>query len=89
MDENDNNIHAMTKYEACEIISNRAMLLSSGSKPLVQTDNKNLIEIAALELYEKKLDVLVVRDKEEIHIEKMQLPDVVKNLCNYAASSSR
>ena len=74
---------ALTKYEACEIVANRALLLSGGSDILLSKEempkNKDFFVIAKRELLLGKLDVIVLRDKEEYHVSTMQLPDNIVN----------
>ena len=70
---------ALTKYEACEIVANRAILLAGGSNILLSKDempkNNDFYVIAKRELLLGRLDVIVLRDNEEYHVSKMQLPD--------------
>ena len=70
---------ALTKYEACEIVGNRALLLASGSNILLSKEempqNTDFYVIAKRELLLGRLDVVVIRDDKEYHVSKMQLPD--------------
>ena len=70
---------ALTKYEACEIVANRALLLSGGSNILLSKEempkSRDFYLIAKRELLLGKLDVVVMRDDVEYHVSKMQLPD--------------
>lgn len=74
----------LTKYEACEIVSGRAMLLAAGSATLLDESDipeaRDFVRIANRELLLGKIDAVVERCGVQHHVSTMQLPDNVHNL---------
>ncbi len=52
----------LNKYEKARVIGTRALQLSNGAKPMVNTDGlKDVFEIAEKELYSYKMPIIINR----------------------------
>ena len=71
----------LNKYEAAEIISARAMLLSNGATMLLSDAERpsihDPIQIAAMELRMGRIDAEIVRGEEHLKVSELKLPDMV------------
>ena len=80
-------MHVMTSYEACEIVSLRAILLSQGAPTLLSEQERagqmDHPLIALRELQLGRLDVQVHRPEEVINAQDMRLP---RNACAQGAT---
>jgi DNA-directed RNA polymerase subunit K/omega len=63
----------LSRYEVARLIGLRALQLSEGADPKVSVDaerQSDMCYVAAVELYEGKLDACVVRGSECVHVSK-------------------
>ena len=71
----------LSRYEAARVIGLRALQLSEGMQPNVRVEDarlrKHVRYIAALELYEGKLDAQVLRGDTPIDVRTMRVPPCV------------
>ena len=68
----------LTRYEVARLVGIRALQISEGSEPrvLVQDEclRRDAVHVAALELYEKKLDACVGRKGVRINVSLLRHP---------------
>jgi len=68
----------LTRYEVARLVGIRALQISEGSEPRVLVANECLrrdaVYVAALELYEKKMDACVVRNGISKHVSMLSNP---------------
>lgn len=68
----------LTRFEVARILGMRALQLDAGAVPHVQIEREDLrcdsLYVAAMELWEKKLDAVVHRGDQVIHVRKSRLP---------------
>ena len=68
----------LTRYEVARLVGIRALQISEGSEPCVFVTNERLrrdaVYVAALELYETKMDACVVRRGISIHVSMLNKP---------------
>ena len=68
----------LTRYEVARLVGIRALQISEGSEPRVFVTDERLrrdtVYVAALELYEKKMDACVVRKGEAKHVSTLSNP---------------
>lgn len=68
----------LTRYEMARLVGIRALQISEGSEPRVFVTNERLrrdaVYVAALELYEKKMDACVVRGGVSRHVSTLSNP---------------
>ena len=70
----------LTKYEVCEIVGGRAMMLSAGASTLLIPDQmpagcSDTIRIASRELQLGLLDAKIVRGGVEYDLRQMRVPE--------------
>ena len=75
----------LTRYEIARIVGIRSLQLSMGQDtPLVSVQNASLsndtMYIAALEVYEKKLDLQVSRGDQRVSVRSARLPKCLNTL---------
>ena len=73
----------MTRYELARIIGLRALQLSEGVYPLIDTTRINVldtIQIATREVYERKLDIRIQREEREVELNDMVFPTELYSL---------
>ena len=68
----------LTRYEVARIVGLRALQISEGAEPRVFVTDERLrrdtVYVAALELYEKKMDACVVRGGKPTHVSMLNKP---------------
>ena len=68
----------LSRYEVARLLGIRALQISEGAEPhvIVRDDRlrRDSVYVAAVELYEKKLDACVVRDGRQVHVSTVSLP---------------
>jgi DNA-directed RNA polymerase subunit K/omega len=68
----------LTRYEVARLVGLRALQISEGSEPRVFVTDERLrrddVYVAALELYEKKMDACVVRGGNSTHVSMLNKP---------------
>lgn len=83
----------LSKYEVTRVIGMRALHLEEGCAPCVHVDRDDLrcdsIYVAALELYEGKLNAKVSRGGTVLHVSRLLLPSEVATLLNTRDGRSR
>lgn len=83
----------LSKYEVTRVIGMRALHLEEGRAPCVQVERDDLrcdsIYVAALELYEGKLNAKVSRGGAGLHVSRLLLPSEVATLLNTRDGRSR
>lgn len=83
----------LSRYEVARLVGLRALQLSEGVTPHVQVDDPTLrsdfVYVAALELYEKKMDACVMRVDGVHHVTAALLPPDLATLLNSRDASTR
>ena len=68
----------MSRYEVARLTGIRALQISEGSEPhvIVRDDRlrRDSVYVAAMELYEKKLDACVMRNGCQVHVSSLTYP---------------
>jgi DNA-directed RNA polymerase subunit K/omega len=74
----------LTRYEVARIVGLRALQLDAGAQSLVAVEDDVLrrdpLYVAALELAERKLDVLVRRGDVDVHVRDARFPTSLRLL---------
>lgn len=83
----------LSRFESTRIIGMRSLALSAGACAQVSVEDPvlriNFLYVAALELYERKLDMRVVRGSEQIDPCQCELPTNVAILLDTLDGGSR
>lgn len=76
----------LSRYEVARLLGIRSLQISEGSEPRVLVRDERLrldsIYVAAMEMYESKLDACVVRDGIPVHLSTLKFPLDVVNILN-------
>lgn len=76
----------LTRYEVARLIGLRALQISEGSEPHVFVTDERLrrdtVYVAALELYEKKMDACVMRWGTSTHVSMLNNPPDLVTILN-------
>lgn len=71
----------LTRFECAKVVGLRALQLAEGANPAVPVDDTDLardcVYLASLELYEGKLDVLLLRRVGVVHAADLRVPGEV------------
>lgn len=74
----------LTRFEVTRLVGLRALQLSEGAQPLVVVPQEalrcNLVYVAALELFARRLDMRIARDRDEVDVREEALPRMLSML---------
>lgn len=83
----------LTRYEVTRLIGIRALQISEGSEPHVLVSDERLgrdsVYVAALELFEGRMDACVRRGGVNVHISRYQNPPDLKVVLNTRDGKTR
>lgn len=83
----------LSRYEVARLTGIRALQISEGSEPRVLVRNDRLrrdsVYVAAMELYEKKMDACVVRNGQRVHVTSMAYPPDLVTILNTRDGGTR
>ena len=83
----------LSRYEVARLVGIRALQISEGAEPRVRVDDeqhrRDAIYVAAIELYEKKMDACVVRDGVQVHVTAMTNPMDLTTMLNTRDGGAR
>lgn len=83
----------LSRYEVARLVGLRALQLSEGAPPGVDVQHDKLrydfVYVAALELYEKKLDACVMRADVAMHVSGATFPPDLATMLNSSDAGCR